>query len=59
MECPLWVISGHPRRKKSCPLYPQKQTCAVHQRMSAKCQKRTSDKFERQEQILLLLNKLT
>ena len=24
-----------------CPLYPRKRTCAVHQRMSALCQKRT------------------
>jgi hypothetical protein len=22
-NCPLWVISGHSRRKKPCPLYPQ------------------------------------
>src|SRR5262249_30766758 len=27
--------------KRSCPLYPQKQTCAVHKRMSALGQKRT------------------
>src|SRR5262245_38677556 len=27
--------------QKSCPLYPQKQTCAVHSRMSALGQKRT------------------
>ena len=25
----------HPRCKKACPLYPQKQTSAVHQAMSA------------------------
>jgi hypothetical protein len=24
--CPLWVLSGHLRRKRSCPLYPRKQT---------------------------------
>src|SRR5262245_10237531 len=29
-------------RKRSCPLYPRKQTCAAHQRMSALGQKRTS-----------------
>ena len=23
-ECPLWVISGHMRRKQRCPLYPKK-----------------------------------
>jgi MoaA/NifB/PqqE/SkfB family radical SAM enzyme len=22
-QCPLWVISGHLRRKRSCPLYPE------------------------------------
>jgi hypothetical protein len=25
-QCPLWVISGHLRRKTSCLLYPRKQT---------------------------------
>jgi hypothetical protein len=30
-------------RKRSCPLYPRKQTCAVQKRMSAKGHKRTSD----------------
>jgi hypothetical protein len=25
-QCPLWVISGHLRRKKSYPLYPRKRT---------------------------------
>jgi hypothetical protein len=30
-------------RKRSCLLYPRKQTCAVHSLMSAKGQKRTSD----------------
>ena len=33
--CPLWVKSRHMRRNKSCPLYPQKQTCAVQLGMSA------------------------
>ena len=28
--CPLWVKSRHVQRKRSCPLYPQKRTCAVH-----------------------------
>src|SRR5215470_8097103 len=28
-------------RKRSCPLYPSKRTCAVHQLMSAMGQKRT------------------
>src|SRR5262249_45233377 len=27
-RCPLWVISGHTRREKSCPLYPRKRTFA-------------------------------
>src|SRR4030095_5991651 len=38
---PLWVKSKHSRRKKSCPLYPRKQTCAVQLGMSALGQKRT------------------
>src|SRR5512132_160839 len=25
-QCPLWVVSRHLRRKKSCPLCPQKRT---------------------------------
>jgi len=33
--CPLWVKSRHMRRNKSCPLYPRKRTCAVHQPVSA------------------------
>jgi hypothetical protein len=40
-ECPLWVISGHVRRKRSCPLCPRKRTCALQQLMSAMGQKRT------------------
>ncbi len=40
--CPLWVKSRHSRRKKSCPFYPRKRTCAVQLRMSALGQKRTS-----------------
>jgi hypothetical protein len=40
--CPLWVKSRHVRRKKPCPLYPRKRTCAVQLVMSALCQKRTS-----------------
>src|SRR5262245_57901655 len=28
-------------RKRSCPLYPQKRTCAVQRGMSALCQKQT------------------
>src|SRR5262249_58493211 len=39
--CPLWVKSRHSRRKKSCPLYPRKRTCAVQLGMSAMGQKRT------------------
>src|SRR5262249_55122372 len=39
--CPLWVISGHMRRKKACPLYPRKRTCALQLGMSALGQKRT------------------
>jgi hypothetical protein len=33
--CPLWVRSRHVHCKQSCPLYPQKQTCAVQLGMSA------------------------
>jgi hypothetical protein len=40
-QCRLWVISRHPRRKKSCPLYPRKQTYAVQLGISALSQKRT------------------
>src|SRR4029450_1023199 len=29
-------------RKRSCPLYPRKRTCAMHQSMSALGQKRTN-----------------
>src|SRR5262249_9715678 len=39
--CPLWVISGHVRCKRPCPLCPRKRTCAVHWPMSALGQKRT------------------
>jgi len=39
----LWVISGHLPRKKRCPFFPRKQTCAVQQLMSALGQKRTSE----------------
>jgi len=39
-KCPLWVKSGHVRRKRRCPLYPQ--TCAVQLAMSATGHKRTS-----------------
>jgi len=42
VPCPLWVISRHSRRKKSCPLCPRKRTCAVQLGMSAMGQKRTS-----------------
>src|SRR5262249_39772254 len=38
ISCPLWVKSRHVRRKKPCPLYPRKRTCAVQLRMSAKAQ---------------------
>src|SRR5262249_21626954 len=40
-SCPLWVISRHVQRKRDCPLYPQKRTCAVRLRMFAFMQKRT------------------
>jgi hypothetical protein len=33
-------------RKESCPLYPQKRTCAAQQVMSALGQKRTSVSFD-------------
>src|SRR5262245_35589601 len=32
-------------RKRSCPLYPRKQTCAAHEAMSALGQKRTSSLY--------------
>jgi hypothetical protein len=35
-DCPLWVKSGHSTVSKRCPLYPQKQTGAMHSPMSAK-----------------------
>ena len=41
-KCPLWVKSGHVHRKRPCPLYPRKRTCAVQELMSALCQKQTS-----------------
>src|SRR5215831_3713174 len=31
VQCPLWVISGHMRRKTECPLYPRKRTHAAQQ----------------------------
>ena len=34
-QCPLWVISGHLRCKRACPLYPRKRTCAAQLGMSA------------------------
>ena len=37
-NCPLSVKSGHMQRKTSCPLWAQKQTCAVQLGMSALCQ---------------------
>ena len=37
----LWVKVRHPPCNKSCPLYPQKQTCEVHAGMSALGHKRT------------------
>src|SRR5262249_36471668 len=42
------IISRHSHCNRPCPLYPRKQTFAVHQRMSALGQKRTS----RQEPLL-------
>jgi hypothetical protein len=42
MGCPLWAISRHLHRNRSCPLYPRKRTCALRQTMSAMGQKRTS-----------------
>jgi hypothetical protein len=39
-QCPLWVRSRHSHRKKSCPLYPRKRTCAMQLGMSAMGQKR-------------------
>src|SRR5262249_34573379 len=41
-RCPLWVKSRHMQCKRSCPLYPQKRTCALQLEMSALGQKRTS-----------------
>jgi len=41
--CPLWVKSRHSHRKKPCPLYPQKRTCAAQLEMSALGQWRTSE----------------
>jgi hypothetical protein len=38
---PLWVTSGHLRRNRRCPLYPQKRTYAVQLGMSALGHKQT------------------
>ena len=35
LDCPLWVISRHLQRKKTCPLYPRKRTLKRVSRMSA------------------------
>jgi hypothetical protein len=43
---PLWVTSGHLRRNRPCPLYPQKRTCAVQLGMSALGQKETSSQAD-------------
>ena len=37
-QCLLWVKIAHVRRKKACPLYTRKRTCAVQTGMSALCQ---------------------
>src|SRR5215471_10645170 len=34
-QCPLWVKSGHVRRKTACPLYPRKRHQMRHRGMSA------------------------
>jgi hypothetical protein len=39
--CPLWVISGHQRPFKRCPLYPRKWTLISVITMSAMCQYQT------------------
>src|SRR6516164_4067923 len=36
-----WVIDGHRRWLKVCPLYPQKRTLGLNRVMSALCQKQT------------------
>ncbi|MGC1958686.1 MAG: hypothetical protein WA683_13730, partial [Pseudolabrys sp.] len=41
VQSTLWVISGHLRRKKACPLYPQKRTLGEVTEMPTKGQKRT------------------
>jgi len=41
LECPLWVISGHRRADRGCPLCPRKRTFVGADGMSAKCHKRT------------------
>ena len=33
-QCPLWVISGHRRELRECPLYPRKRTSVKCSRMS-------------------------
>src|SRR6476660_7411509 len=37
-KCPLWVKSRHAHCKRSCLLYPRKQTLVLHKSMSAKGQ---------------------
>ena len=34
LACPLWVKSRHVQRKRACPLYPRKRTCAAQQKGS-------------------------
>src|SRR5215467_11034785 len=42
-RCPLWVKSRPLWRKRACPLYPRKQTFAVHMATSAKAKSGHSD----------------
>jgi hypothetical protein len=37
-QCPLWVIGGHFAMRGAMSALGQKQTCAAHKLMSAKCQ---------------------
>src|SRR5262249_26256166 len=43
-RCPLWVKSGHMQCNRACPLYPRKRHQMRRNGMSAKGQKRTSQR---------------
>ena len=58
-RCPLWVISGHRRADRGCPLYSRQQTCSACKSMSAKCQKRTRGCFELTQKVPTIVTEIT